>query len=246
MCNLGTLAVGDTKTATIVARATQAGPVHNDATATSDTGDSNPTNNTGGWTTDVGPAPTVRVHKGVAVLTGPRLRYTIDVENLGPTTAYGVVAKDILDPAWTLISVQTTQGVCDARVVCAIGTLALGATATVTIEIGVFTVEPVYNEVTGTWHGGGVVVTGVTSPALSPRRGEQVAPGRLRRWRDRDVHGCSQQHREWSHDRRHHRHRHAAHGNDLRRQQRRRLYMCRGRTRSDLHADDATGCRRVG
>jgi uncharacterized repeat protein (TIGR01451 family) len=166
VCNLGTLAVGETGVATIVARAKQAGPVHNDATAASDQSDPNPADNTGGWSTDVGPPPSVHVHKGVAVLTGPRLRYTIDVENEGPTTAYGVVAKDILDPGWTLLHVDTTQGVCDAQVVCAIGTLTVGQKATVTIEIGIVTFEPVHNEVTATWYGGGIEVAGVTSPGL--------------------------------------------------------------------------------
>jgi uncharacterized repeat protein (TIGR01451 family) len=166
VCNLGTLQVGQTGVATLVARAVQAGPVHNDASASSDQSDPTPGDNTGGWNTSVGPPPQVSVHKGVAVVSGPRLRYTIDVENLGPTTAYGVVAKDILDPGWTLLDVDTTQGVCDARVVCSIGTLAVGDKATVTIEIGIVTFEPVHNEVTATWYGGGVTTAGSTSPGL--------------------------------------------------------------------------------
>jgi uncharacterized repeat protein (TIGR01451 family)/CSLREA domain-containing protein len=166
VCNLGTLAVGQIGIATIVARAEVYGEVHNDATTTSDQGDGNPNNNTGGWGTILGPPPVVSAHKGVAVLNGPTLRYTIDVENEGPTTAYGVVAKDILDPGWTLLHVDTTQGVCDGQVVCAIGTLAVGQKETVTIEIGIVTYEPVHNDVDVTWFGGGFTTTGVTSAGI--------------------------------------------------------------------------------
>ena len=166
VCNLGNLDVGQIGIATIVARAMQPGPVNNDATATSDTGDGNPDNNTGGWGTAIEPPPDLGLAKGVEVLPGPRLRYTIDVENLGPTTAYGVVAKDIIDPEWTLLSVHTTKGACDGRVVCAIGTLAVGEKETVTIEIGVTTHNPVHNDVTATWYGGGIKLAGATSPGL--------------------------------------------------------------------------------
>lgn len=167
VCNLGTLQVGQIGVATIVARATQAGPVHNDATVTSDQGDGNLDDNSSGWSTDVGPPPTVSVTKGVRVLAGPELQYTIDVENLGPTTAYGVVAKDILDdPRWSLLSVQTTKGVCDSQVVCDLGTLAVGEKETVTITLGVFVTEPIHNDVEVTWYGGGSAHAGVTSPGL--------------------------------------------------------------------------------
>ena len=157
VCNLGTLQVGQIGVATIVARAVQPGPVHNDATVTSDQGDGNPDDNSSGWSTAVGPAPAVGVTKAVRVLAGPKLQYTIDVENLGPTTAYGVVAKDILDdPRWTLISAETTKGTCNFQVICNIGTLTVGEKETVTITLGVFVTEPIHNDVEVTWFGGGV------------------------------------------------------------------------------------------
>ena len=145
----------------------QPGPVHNDATVTSDQGDGNPDDNSSGWSTAVGPAPAVGVTKAVRVLAGPKLQYTIDVENLGPTTAYGVVAKDILDdPRWTLISAETTKGTCNFQVICNIGTLTVGEKETVTITLGVFVTEPIHNDVEVTWFGGGVEHAGVTSPGL--------------------------------------------------------------------------------
>ena len=202
VCNLGTLQVGDIGMATIVARAVQAGPVHNDATVKADQGDGNPGDNTSGWTTDVGPPPKVGVTKGVRVLAGPKLQYTIDVENLGPTSAYGVVAKDILDdPRWSLISATTTKGSCNTQVVCGIGTLTVGEKETVTITLGVFVTEPIDNTVDVTWYGGGSTQAGVTSPGLPRLVVSKTHQGEFLPRRDRPILRGREQHRLRHHHR---------------------------------------------
>jgi uncharacterized repeat protein (TIGR01451 family) len=69
---------------------------------------------------------------------GQSITYTITVTNQGPDTASGVVLTDTLPKNAGFGSVSTTQGTCSSRpknqvVTCSIGTLARGATATVTI-----------------------------------------------------------------------------------------------------------------
>jgi conserved repeat domain/conserved repeat domain/conserved repeat domain/conserved repeat domain/conserved repeat domain len=171
VCGLGTLSVGEVKAVTIVARGRVPGPVHNDAHASANEHDPNPIDNTAGWSTDVGPAAAnVTISKAARILTGPRLQYTIDVENLGPSVATGVVAKDMLDPMWALIDVTTTQGSCTGRVICAIGTLALGQKETVTITVGLTSPGPVHNEATVGWDGGGIASASVDSPPFPDLR----------------------------------------------------------------------------
>jgi uncharacterized repeat protein (TIGR01451 family) len=71
-------------------------------------------------------APSVRV--------GATVTYTIQVENLGPDAATGVVVTDPLPKGADYLSATTTAGSCSTqgqRVVCAIGTLEAGAAAKV-------------------------------------------------------------------------------------------------------------------
>lgn len=72
------------------------------------------------------------------VAVGGTLTYTLTAENLGPNTATGVTVTDTLPSSVTFGSATASQGSCtvDGRVVtCDIGTLASGASATVTIEV---------------------------------------------------------------------------------------------------------------
>jgi uncharacterized repeat protein (TIGR01451 family) len=155
VCNLDTLAVGEQKSVTIVARGVTAGPVDNEAKATANETDTNSGDNAAGWSIDLGPAlSNVTISKVARILTGPSLQYTIDVENLGPSVATGVVAKDDLDPTWALLHVETTQGTCTGRVICSIGTLAVNQKETVTITVGLTVPGPVHNEAKVGWDGG--------------------------------------------------------------------------------------------
>ncbi|MEL6894298.1 MAG: DUF11 domain-containing protein, partial [Actinomycetota bacterium] len=67
------------------------------------------------------------------VIAGNDVSYTITVTNDGPSTAVGVQVDDTLPPGLDLIDVTSSQGNCTA-VPCDVGTLAVGASATVTIN----------------------------------------------------------------------------------------------------------------
>jgi uncharacterized repeat protein (TIGR01451 family) len=63
------------------------------------------------------------------------MTWTVRITNNGPDTATGVQLTDVLPSQVSFVSVTTTQGTCSGggTVTCAIGTLAVGASATVTI-----------------------------------------------------------------------------------------------------------------
>ena len=65
------------------------------------------------------------------------LTYTISVTNVGPDAGSEVTLTSALPAGVTLVSVAASQGACsgDAPIDCALGTLASGATATVTIVV---------------------------------------------------------------------------------------------------------------
>ncbi|HEX7709119.1 MAG TPA: C25 family cysteine peptidase, partial [Thermoanaerobaculia bacterium] len=68
---------------------------------------------------------------------GGVLTYVFLIQNNGPATATGVTLTNTIPGTTTFISSNTTQGSCSGSpaVTCNIGTLALGATATVTIQV---------------------------------------------------------------------------------------------------------------
>lgn len=76
------------------------------------------------------------------VVTNGILTYTLTVRNNGPDTAEGVSVSDFVPEGTTFVSVAATQGTFDAppvgdvgEVRCALGTLAAGDTATVTLAV---------------------------------------------------------------------------------------------------------------
>ena len=78
------------------------------------------------------------------VVAGSNLTYTLNVTNNGPQTATGVVFSDALSPGVKFSTATGSQGNCvevDSTVVCKLGTIAAGASATVTI-----TVKPIEGE----------------------------------------------------------------------------------------------------
>lgn len=72
-----------------------------------------------------------------SVAVGGNVTYTSVVSNSGPGVATSVAFGDVLPAGQTALSVTTTQGSCSGTttVSCAIGTLAVGASATVVITV---------------------------------------------------------------------------------------------------------------
>jgi uncharacterized repeat protein (TIGR01451 family) len=77
----------------------------------------------------------VSVNPGGAVPLGNNLTFTITVTNNGPTTATGVTLTDTLAAGLVLVSATPSQGSCSGTgpISCPLGTLAGGASATVTV-----------------------------------------------------------------------------------------------------------------
>jgi uncharacterized repeat protein (TIGR01451 family) len=71
------------------------------------------------------------------VTTGQTISYTITVTNNGPDSATGVTITDNLPGNTSFVSATPTQGSCSGSttVTCSIGTLANGASATVTLQV---------------------------------------------------------------------------------------------------------------
>ena len=138
--SIGTLASGASATATFVIRPLVAGtfPVELDV-RTNET-DPNLANNKAPVTLTVLPGADLSVtlsdspHPAVM---GGQLTYTAIVTNLGPSPASGVTLTDALPGGVTFFSSNSTLGTCggSSTVTCAIGALASGAQAIVTIVV---------------------------------------------------------------------------------------------------------------
>jgi uncharacterized repeat protein (TIGR01451 family) len=148
-CQLGTLSarsVSDGIGVTVLAL--ESGTVTNTANINADQPDTDTANNSYSLTMQIQPPPAdlaiTKTGTPNPVVAGQKETYTITVTNYGPATATGVVAQD----AWSAASgikggiafksVSTTQGTCTqtgAGISCDIGTLANGATATVTLVL---------------------------------------------------------------------------------------------------------------
>lgn len=145
--NLGTIAPSATVRVTVnttVAAATR-GNVSNTVTVTQTETDSNTQNNTSTIVTTIDPRIDLRVSKAKtnpndpAIAGGP-LTYSIIVTNDGPSSATNVVMTDVLPNGLTFTQGSSTVGTVNAAaqtVTANIGTLAPGASATITIQASV-------------------------------------------------------------------------------------------------------------
>jgi uncharacterized repeat protein (TIGR01451 family) len=133
------LAMGATATATITVRPTVEGLITATSTASAAEFDPVTANNTATITTTVGPACDLAlslVGFPDAVVVGSNVTYTITVTNQGPSSATGVIVNDTLPALVTVLSTNTTQGtisISNRTVICTLGTLTNGASATITI-----------------------------------------------------------------------------------------------------------------
>ena len=116
--------------------------LENVATVTSDETDPDPVNNTDDADSSiVGLADLTLTKNGPATVTaGEAIAYTIEVENLGPSTAQSVEVMDILPAGVSLTSATVARPGSDPTAcagggtVCQVGDLAVGESATVTVN----------------------------------------------------------------------------------------------------------------
>jgi uncharacterized repeat protein (TIGR01451 family) len=141
ICNLGTLTSGATATITIVVTPTVEGIIiTNQAEVTGAEPDPNPANNVAIEDTIIRPAADLSIVKSDfpdPAEVGQPLSYTIAITNSGPDDATGVIVTDTLPTDVTFGSATPSQGGCSGPnpVICNLGTLANGATATITIVV---------------------------------------------------------------------------------------------------------------
>jgi uncharacterized repeat protein (TIGR01451 family) len=148
-CNLGTLPPLNTATVTIQVRPNAPGTIVN---AVSVVG-TNTNTATDTEATLVILAADLAVTKtaNAQAQVNQGLTYTVTVTNNGPSTATGVTLVDTLPANVRVVSVTPSLGVCSlvgGTLICVIGTLPPGATATVTILVVPLTPGPVTNTAT--------------------------------------------------------------------------------------------------
>jgi uncharacterized repeat protein (TIGR01451 family) len=139
VCNLGTLDPGASATVTIVVATTKSGRITDRGWVS--------TNPPGDWQHERDVTTTVRdvkadldfhlVGSPAAVSSGQQVTYTATIGNHGQGTASNAGFQDLLPAHTTVVSTTTSQGTCSGNptIVCNLGSLAPGATATVTIVI---------------------------------------------------------------------------------------------------------------
>jgi uncharacterized repeat protein (TIGR01451 family) len=142
-CTIGSLANGASSTVTINATApANAGNITNTATVTGNETDPNTANNKASASTTVSaPASSdlaiTKTGAATAMVSSP-ITYTIKATNNGPSPATGVVVTDTLPTGVSFNSATASQGTCvnaAGTVTCTIGSLANGASSTVTINV---------------------------------------------------------------------------------------------------------------
>jgi uncharacterized repeat protein (TIGR01451 family) len=137
-CNLGTLAAGASTNLTINVSVVQAtGQLTNTASVTSANPDPAAANNSDTETTQVSPADLSLAIDDSAdpVTPGSPFSYVLDVTNNGPAAATGVTITNTLSPAVTFVSASAGCTNASGTVTCAVGGLAVAATASRTINV---------------------------------------------------------------------------------------------------------------
>ena len=139
ICNLGSLNPGASATVTILVATTQAGHITDRGwVSTNPPGDWHHQRSVTTFVRDVSPDLDFHlVGSPSAVNTGQQVTYTATIGNHGSGAASNAAFQDLLSPKTTLVSVTPSQGSCSGNptVVCNLGTLNAGSTATVAIVV---------------------------------------------------------------------------------------------------------------
>ncbi|MDJ0768748.1 MAG: hypothetical protein QNJ12_08135, partial [Ilumatobacter sp.] len=140
-CSVPTLAAGATATATVTAQVDPAfagTTLDNSASATSDDPDDNLADNVQAVSLPVVSRADLTITKNPSNPTpvaGESVTWVVQVANAGPSSALSVEVDDVLPAGFAPTGPPvTTTGACDATVNCVLGTLAVGALVTITIE----------------------------------------------------------------------------------------------------------------
>lgn len=132
-CAIGTMNVGQVSTTQVTYSVSPAatGFVTNTATVSSTSTDPTPGNNSSSVTTTMSVNSDVAINKTLSspLVAGQNATYTITVQNLGPSTATGVVVSDPTPAGTTFVS---NSGGCTTAFPCSLGTLAPSQVVTVT------------------------------------------------------------------------------------------------------------------
>lgn len=140
VCNLGNLPSGASTTRMILVRPAESSTIVNTAYAYGYEDDRNAADNTASASTSVRATADLAITKtGPATAEqGEPYNYTLTVRNNGPSAATGVTVRDTLPAGLSIASATTTQGYCDTQaspIVCSLGRMDNGATATITLRV---------------------------------------------------------------------------------------------------------------
>ncbi|GAA5155440.1 DUF11 domain-containing protein [Nocardioides marinquilinus] len=142
VCTLGAVPAGGSATVVVdaVVAPTATGQLANTASVTATTADPDGANNSDTATDTLQPRADLAVTKTAPPTTsGNPVTYTVTVTNRGPSVAGDVVVTDPVPTPLTLQSASSDRGTCTttgATVRCAVGSLPVGATTTITIVAG--------------------------------------------------------------------------------------------------------------